>query len=294
VIDEYELMKATTPRVMVYHTGNAEDGTCTIGSGGCDWAFGTGEGGYHYSMFGLEKGLAQFVTPNLSDPNNFYAKIVDLLLTNQNPDGSWPVDPRDDASPLVSTGFSVLALALIGAPPSPPGPGGGGNGGVAGNGGGGGNGGNGPLVTGIGGPGGNAGPCGGGGAGAGGLGAGGGGAGGGGCFNLIEIQGLASGAVAATAGVATNNTSIRAEVLADLGAKNTRARAAKRRPSLTLIGQKTMSRLGIGRYKVVVRLSAKARKAFKRLRKVKVTVRLRMTAPTGRPLSVTRTVTLRR
>jgi CSLREA domain-containing protein len=108
----------------------------------------------------------------------------------------------------------------------PPGGGNGGNGGV------------GPNVTGTGGPGGNGGLCGGGGAGAGGLGAGGGGAGGGGCFGVVVVQSLAAGAVTATAGVATAGTSIRAEVLADMGAAKTRARARR----LTLIGQKTARR----------------------------------------------------
>ncbi|MDX6644058.1 MAG: autotransporter family porin, partial [Solirubrobacteraceae bacterium] len=173
---------------------------------------------------------------------------------------------------------------------------GGGAGGHSAGGGNGGNGGNGPIVTGIGGPGGNAGLCGGGGAGAGGLGAGGGGAGGGGCFDIVTVQSLASGAVAASAGVVTSNSSIRAEVLADMGATTkTKARAAKKRvPKLTLIGQKTMNGLPAGRYKVVVRLSAKAKKAFKRLRRVNVTLRLRMTAPTGRPLIVSKVVTLKR
>jgi hypothetical protein len=55
-----------------------------------------------------------------------------------------------------------------------------------------------------------------------------------------------------------------------------------------------MTGLPTGRYKLVVRLSAKAKKAFKRLRRVTVTLRLRMTAPTGRPLIVTRDVTLKR
>jgi hypothetical protein len=167
---------------------------------------------------------------------------------------------------------------------------GGGVGGNAGGGAGGGSGGKGPNVTGTGGPGGDAGPCGGGGAGSGGLGAGGGGAGGGGCFDVVGVQGLASGAVTASAGVVTNGTTVRGEVLAEMGgSKRTSARASR----LTLIGQSTMPGLARGRYKVVVRLSAKARKAFK-LRKVKVTLRLRMTAPTGRPLVVTRTVTLKR
>jgi hypothetical protein len=55
-----------------------------------------------------------------------------------------------------------------------------------------------------------------------------------------------------------------------------------------------MPGLAIGRYTVTVRLSAKARKAFRRLRRTKVTLRLRMTAPTGYPLIVGGTVTLKR
>jgi hypothetical protein len=138
-----------------------------------------------------------------------------------------------------------------------------------------------PLV-GTGADGGDGGRCGGGGTGGGGLDSNGGG-GGGGCFSVAGVQGLAGGTVTATAGVATNNSSVHAEVFAKLA----------RKPR-TLIGRKTMTRLRVGRHKVVIRLSARARRAFKRLRRVKVSVRLRMTAPSGRPLIVTRTVTLKR
>jgi hypothetical protein len=135
-------------------------------------------------------------------------------------------------------------------------------------------------IVGTGADGGNGGPCGGGGTGGGGTSSNGGG-GGGGCFNAAGTQGLNGGNVTASAGVATNNSTVRAEVF-------TRARRR------SLIGQKTMTGLPIGRYTIVIRLSAKARKAFKRLRRTTVTLRLRMTAPTGPPLIVTRTVTLRR
>jgi hypothetical protein len=183
-----------------------------------------------------------------------------------------------------SRGKTEIFARRLGAPPCSRAAGG--AGGTAA---GGGNGGSGPNVVGTGGTGGNAGPCGGGGAGGGGLGAGGGGAGGGGCFNIVGVQSLAAGAVVASAGVATARTSVRAEVLAKLSGSR-KARTSR----LTLIGHKTMPGLPVGRYKVVVRLSDKARKAFKHLRKVKVTLRLVMTAPTGKPLKVTRTVTLKR
>lgn len=55
-----------------------------------------------------------------------------------------------------------------------------------------------------------------------------------------------------------------------------------------------MRGLRIGRYNVSVRLNAKTRRALKRVRRTKVRLRLVMTAPTGFPLVVTRTVTLRR
>jgi hypothetical protein len=112
VLDEYELMKATV-RSAIYHFGMNEDGTCTIGDPACDWAV-TGDGGYHYSLWSLTKGFGQYIAPNLSDPSNWYAKVVDLLLTEQNADGSWPVDGRDDFSSIVATSFAVDALGLFG------------------------------------------------------------------------------------------------------------------------------------------------------------------------------------
>lgn len=118
VLDVYELSKATS-RIMVFHTGNEEDGACNPGSAGCDWQTANGEGGYHYSMFALQKGLSQYIAPNLADPSNYYAKIVDLLLTEQSPDGSWPADLRDDGSVFAATGFAILALGRVGSPPLP-------------------------------------------------------------------------------------------------------------------------------------------------------------------------------
>jgi uncharacterized repeat protein (TIGR01451 family) len=113
VLDEYELMKATV-RSGIYHFGAEEDGTCVIGNAGCDWGT-TGDGGYHYSLWSLTKGFGQYVPKNLSDPTNWYAKVVDLLLTQQNADGSWPVDGRDDFTDIVATSFAVDALKLVGA-----------------------------------------------------------------------------------------------------------------------------------------------------------------------------------
>ena len=114
VLDVYELEQPTDN--MVYHTGAVEDGSCVIGSPGCDWAFSGGEGGFHYSLFSLSKGLGEFIPPALLDPTNWYAKVVDLLLTQQNTDGSWPEDGRDDATALVATAFSVGALGEFGVP----------------------------------------------------------------------------------------------------------------------------------------------------------------------------------
>jgi hypothetical protein len=114
VLDEYELMKATV-RSMVHHTGMNEDGTCVIGALGCDWEVGF-DGGYHYSLWSLTKGFGHYIAPDLSNPTNWYAKVVDLLLTEQSSNGSWPVDGRDDASDIVATSFAVDALGLVGVP----------------------------------------------------------------------------------------------------------------------------------------------------------------------------------
>jgi uncharacterized repeat protein (TIGR01451 family) len=116
VIDEYELMKATV-RQSIYHVGQERDGTCVIGDPGCTWAINF-DGGYHYSLWSLSKGLGSYIPANLSDPANWYAKVVDLLLSEQNADGSWPVDGRDDATAIVATGFAVNALGLVGVPTS--------------------------------------------------------------------------------------------------------------------------------------------------------------------------------
>ena len=117
VLNTYELNRST--RTMVYHTGQNEDGSCVIGAAACDWEFGTGEGGYHYSLFALVKGLSQYITPDLTDTTNFYAKAADLLIGQQGTDGSWPADLRDDASTIGATGFAILALGKVGIPVFP-------------------------------------------------------------------------------------------------------------------------------------------------------------------------------
>jgi hypothetical protein len=111
-LDEYELMKDTV-RSSLSHTGANADGTCVIGAG-CDWVV-HGDGGYHYSIWGLTKGFAQYIAPDLTEASNWYAKVVDLLLSQQVADGSWPVDGRDDFTSIVATSFAVDALALVGA-----------------------------------------------------------------------------------------------------------------------------------------------------------------------------------
>ena len=123
VLDEYEHEKniAGAPRTMIYHTKANREPACDIGGDGCGWQFARGEGGYHYSMFALSKGLGQYVPGNLSDPSNFYAQVVDLLLSQQNGDdtsdnGSWPDDPRDDGSPIGATAFALMSLGRVGQP----------------------------------------------------------------------------------------------------------------------------------------------------------------------------------
>jgi SdrD B-like domain/Prenyltransferase and squalene oxidase repeat len=105
---------------MVFHTGSIEDGACTPDSLGCDWSAAGGEGGFHYSMFSITKGFSQYVPASLGDPSNYYAKVVDLLLEQQHSEGesagSWPVDTRDDPTPVMATGFAILALGRVGAP----------------------------------------------------------------------------------------------------------------------------------------------------------------------------------
>jgi hypothetical protein len=117
VLDTYELDKANVPRVMVYHSppppGN-EDGSCAPGAPGCDWFHATGEGGYHYSLFALSKGLGSYIAPDLAASGNFYPKVVDLLLSEQDGAGSWHADLRDDGSVVGATSFAILALTKAG------------------------------------------------------------------------------------------------------------------------------------------------------------------------------------
>ena len=102
VLNEYEFEQGTSNAdSMVYYTGTSGAGTCTIGSAGCDWGTDSGEGGFHYSMFALTKGLGEYISPNLTNASNWYAQVVDLLLTQQTTNGSWPQDGRDDASTLL-------------------------------------------------------------------------------------------------------------------------------------------------------------------------------------------------
>jgi hypothetical protein len=116
VFGTYETAGSKANRTMVYHAGMNEDGSCDPAVSGCDWAFG-GDGGYHYSIFALVKGLSQYISPNLADPTNFFAQAADLLLVQQSTDGSWPADLRDDGSILGATSFAILALGKVGAPP---------------------------------------------------------------------------------------------------------------------------------------------------------------------------------
>jgi len=117
VLDVYELSKDQPGgRTMAYHTGVNEDGACLPGTQDCTWSFAPGEGGYHYSMFALSKGLGHYLPSDLTDAGNFYAKVVDLLLSQQSQDGSWPADLRDDGSPLGAAAFSIMSLGRVGQP----------------------------------------------------------------------------------------------------------------------------------------------------------------------------------
>jgi hypothetical protein len=117
--DQYELMAGSAQREMIANDGVTLGSPCAIGSLGCDW-FIAGDGGYHYSIFAMSKGIGQYTVASLTDSNNFYAKVVDLLLGEQAPDGSWPQDDRDDGSPLMATGFAVLSLGKVGQKPVEP------------------------------------------------------------------------------------------------------------------------------------------------------------------------------
>jgi hypothetical protein len=122
VLNAYELMQAnvgTANMQMIAHSGATEDGSCTPNTAGCDW-YTSGDGGYHYSLFALTKGLGGYISPNLSDPTNWYAKVVDLLLSQQGTDGSWPQDARDDFSTVFATGLAVSSLGLVAVPTATP------------------------------------------------------------------------------------------------------------------------------------------------------------------------------
>ena len=116
VLDVYELDQGYT---MIFHDGATLGNVCLPGpvGGACAWHRGS-DGGFHYSMFSLTKGLSKYETPMFSDANNWYAKVVDLLLTQQihrgTADGSWPVDGRDDSDDLIAAAFAIPSLGCVG------------------------------------------------------------------------------------------------------------------------------------------------------------------------------------
>jgi hypothetical protein len=122
----------TGPHTMVYHDGVSEDGSCVAGATGCDWGLGSGEGGYHYALFTIAKGMGSYIPADLSNGSNWYAKIADLLAAQQDTTsvctpaqdtpctlGSWPADGRDDFTTIFATGLSVFTLGLVATPPPP-------------------------------------------------------------------------------------------------------------------------------------------------------------------------------
>jgi hypothetical protein len=117
VLNTYEDAKPTDK--MVYHAAATEDGHCNPSLSGCHWVFDF-DGGFHYSVFALTKGLGSYLAADLTDPTNWYAKVVDLLLSQQAANGSWPADGRDDYDTVFATGLSVSSLGLVGVrPPAP-------------------------------------------------------------------------------------------------------------------------------------------------------------------------------
>lgn len=119
-LDVYEQSKDI--RTMAQHRAATLDAPCHQDDAGCNYKT-EGDGGYHYSLFAISKGLGQYIPANISDPANFYAKIADLLLSQQDSSdtatkGSWSIDGRDDGSTVMSTGFSIFALGRVGQPAS--------------------------------------------------------------------------------------------------------------------------------------------------------------------------------
>jgi hypothetical protein len=102
---------------MIYHAGATEDGSCTPNASTCDW-FNDSDGGYHYSLFALAKGLGDYIPSDLGSPTNWYAQVVDLLLSQQGSNGSWPANGRDDYDGVFATGLAVATLGKAGVIPS--------------------------------------------------------------------------------------------------------------------------------------------------------------------------------
>jgi hypothetical protein len=114
VLNEYELEEAK--REMMYHDGATIETTCSVGAG-CHWHFApAGEGGYHYSLFSITKGLGLYQPTSLTNPSNWWAKLVDLAITQQAANGSWPQNGRDDNSVILATAFTAASLGKAGIP----------------------------------------------------------------------------------------------------------------------------------------------------------------------------------
>lgn len=106
-------------RKMIYGAATTLEPTCKIGAAGCEWKEAPAtEGGYHYSLFSITKGLGSFIPAKLNVATNWYAKVVDLAISQQGtegaPAGAWPVNGRDDESLLLSTEFTVCSLKECG------------------------------------------------------------------------------------------------------------------------------------------------------------------------------------
>jgi len=111
VLNEYELEKEVA-RTMVYHTGRKRGRYVHDRRGGLRLGVRHRGGGYHYSLFALTKGSASSWKRTLKNRQNFYAKVVDLLLTQQGVTGSWPQDGRRRWQRSLATALSVSLVGL--------------------------------------------------------------------------------------------------------------------------------------------------------------------------------------
>ena len=107
-------------------------------------------------------------------------------------------------------------------------------------------------------------------------------------WSIPAIQRLGSGKLLGYVTLGQSNSTVAGDAVADT--KTRRALAAKS----TVIARSIRRGVKAGRFKVVVRLSTRVRKGLKKLRKAMITLRIIVTPARGRPVIVSRAITLRR